>query len=422
MKSKSKFRRFLSNDITLMVFSLIIAFGIWFIINASSQTESNVTISDIPVYIELTQEAVDDGLQVFTGADATASVQVSGNRITVGSLTSSDIQVVALQSNSIIAPGSYTLELSAKKVGVKTNYNFASNVSPSSVTVYVDRLKEKTFDITDELVYKVDEGYYANTSLSETSVTVSGPESEVSAIDKVIVSGTLESAVNSTTTQDFELIYLDKDGSELDINMSNVSVENVQASLTPLPTLDVKLKLDVTNAPTSYPTIKLKPSTIKIAAEQSILDSIEDGVVNIGTLNFANLLNKDITLTYDITLPNGCKNLSDSTSTKVSINLSNCDRTEITIDSFSTSNIDLSKYSVVFNTTNIDVVVCGPRDAISDIKSTDIIPKVDFTGKLDDLDKDTVSLELPFTFEFTSDFKNCWVYGSYTANVNVTKK
>ena len=343
-------------------------------------------------------------------------------RATVGSLSAADIQVTALQSNSIIAPGSYTLELSAKKVGVKTNYNFASNVSPSSITVYVDKLREKTFDITDELVYKVAEGYYANTALSETTVAVSGPESEVLAIDRVVVQGTLEGSVDSTNKGSFDLIYLDKDGNELNINMSTTSVESVEASLTPLPTLDVKLELDVINAPVSYPDITLSPSTIKIAAEQSVLDSIKDGVVDIGTLNFANLLNKKISLTYDITLPNGCKNLSESTTTKVAINLSNSERKKLTIDSFSTDNIDLSKYSVVFNTPSIDVVVCGPADAISELNTADIISKVDFTGKLDDFDKDTISLELPFAFEFTDDFKNCWVYGSYTANVNVTKK
>lgn len=422
MKNKSKFRSFLSNDITLMVLSILLAFAIWFVVNASSQTESNVTISDIPVSIELPQEAIDDGLQVFTGSDATATVQVSGNRITVGSLSAADIQVTALQSNSIIAPGSYTLELSAKKVGVKTNYNFASNVSPSSITVYVDKLREKTFDITDELVYKVAEGYYANTALSDTTVTVAGPESEVLAIDRVVVQGTLEGSVDSTNKGNFDLIYLDKDGNELNINMSTASVESVEASLTPLPTLDVKLELDVINAPVSYPDITLSPSTIKIAAEQSVLDSIKDGVVDIGTLNFANLLNKKISLTYDITLPNGCKNLSDSTTTKVAINLSNSERKKLTIDSFSTDNIDLSKYSVAFNTPSIDVVVCGPADAISELNTADIISKVDFTGKLDDFDKDTISLELPFAFELTDDFKNCWVYGSYTANVNVTKK
>ncbi len=422
MKSKSGFRRFFSNDITLFVTSLLLAFAIWFIINANSQTESNVTISNIPITIELSEDAIEDGMQVFTGADTTASVEVSGNRITVGSLSASDIQVIALQSNSIIAPGSYNLELSAKKVGVKTNYNFASNVTPSSVTIYVDKLKEKKFEIVDELAYKVEEGYYANTSLSETSVVVKGPETEVNAIDRVVVQGSLEGTTGTTSTGEFDLLYLDKDNNVIDIKMSEADVTMLKASLTPLPTLDVELKVDILNEPKSHPKVKMSPSTIKIAAEQSVLDEIEDNVVNIGTLNFANLLNKKNSITYDISLPNGCKNLSDSTETKVSIDLSDYERKTLSISSLTSENVDLSKYNVVFNNSNIEITVCGPQDLISEINSTDIITTADFSDKLEDIEKNSISLELPLKFDFTNEFKECWVYGEYKANVSVSKK
>ncbi len=422
MKTNSKFRRFLSNNITLYVLSLLLAFVIWFIINANSQTESNVTISNIPITVDLPQEAVDDGLQVFKNDDITASVEVTGNRITVGSLSPTDIQVVALQSNPIIAPGPYTLELSAKKNSVKTNYSFASNVTPSTINVYVDRLKEKDFTIVDELVYKVEEGYYANSSLSETVVTVTGPETEVASIDKVVVQGTLEGSTNSNSSAVFDLVFLDKDGKKISLSMSTPSVTTVKATLNALPILEVELKVDAINAPKSHPPIRVTPDKIKIAAEKSVIDSIKDGEIIIGSLNFANLLNKNNVITYDISLPNGCKNLSDSTTAKVRVDCSDYERKNLTIDSFSSDNIDMTKYSVVFNTTNIDVTVCGPADLIDEINSSNIICKVDFTDKIDADFKDSVSLELSFSFEFTEKFKECWVYGEYTAMVNVSKK
>lgn len=422
MKNKGFFSRILSNDLVLMVLSLLLAFVIWFMVNASSQTESYVTISNIPITVELPQEAVDDGLEVFTVGEPTASVEVSGNRITVGSLTASDINIVALQSNSIITPGSYTLELQAKKVGVKTNYNFVSNVSPSNITVYVDEFKEKTFTITDDLVYKVEEGYYANSSFSESSVTVSGPKTEVMSIDKVVVQGELEGAGTTTREGNFELVYLDKDGNTLDINLCDTDVKSVKVTITPLPILEVELSLDVINAPKNYPAISINPRNIKIAAEQSVLDSIEDGVVTIGTLNFAELLNVKNELTYDIVLPVGCKNLSDTTTTNVVIDMSKYKTKTLTINSFSSSNIDLTKYSVVYNSSGIEVVVCGPSELISNINSSNVIAKVDFADKLDNLDKSAVSLELPLSLSFSNGYENCWAYGSYTVSVNVTQK
>ena len=422
MKIKGFFSRILSNNLSLLVLSLLLSFIIWFVINANSQTESNVTISNIPITVDLSADAVDDGLVVFGLDDVSASVEVTGNRITVGSLTASDIEIDALQANSIIAPGSYTLELTAKKVGVKTNYNFASNVTPSAVTFFVDRYKEKTFDISDDLVYKVEEGYYANSSFSETKVTVSGPETEVLLIDQVVVQGTMEGASGSTKTDKFDLVYLDKDGNVLELSMCDADVSSIEVSLTPLPILEVELSLDVVDAPEKYPDFNITPNKIKIAAEQSVLDSIENNKVTIGTLDFSTLDNTKHTLTYDISLPNGCKNLSDSTSAKVTIDLSDFEKTTLTVNHFSSKNVELSEYNVVFNSSGLDVVVCGPSELISDINSTDIIASVDFSNKLAEVDKDTASLELPLIFEFTKDKAMCWVYGEYTISVSVSKK
>lgn len=422
MKNKGFFSRILSNNLSLLVLSLLLSFVIWFVINANSQTESNVTISNIPITVELSQDAIEDGLVVFGLDDVSASVEVTGNRITVGSLTASDIQIYALKPNSIIAPGSYTLELAAKKIGVKTNYNFASNATPSTVNVFVDRYKEKTFDISDDLVYKIEEGYYANTSFSETKVTVSGPETEVLAIEQVVVQGTMEGTNGSTKTDKFDLIYLDKDGNVLELSMSDTDVTSIEVSLTPLPILEVELSLDVADAPDKYPHFNITPNKIKIAAEQSILDNIKDNKVTIGTLDFSTLDNTKHTLRYDISLPNGCKNLSDSTSAKVTIDLSDFEKTSLTVNHFSSKNVDLSQYNVVFNSSGLDVVVCGPSDLVSDINSADIIASVDFSNKLSEVDKDAVSLELPLMFEFTNDKTMCWVNGEYTVSVNISKK
>lgn len=421
MTKKSKLGRFLSHDITSMVISVLIAFGIWFSVNATSQTDTNVMISDIPVTIELPQEAIDDGLQVFTESEVKASVEVSGNRITVGSLSQADVQIVALQSNAIITPGEYTLELSAKKVGVKTNYNFVSGVSPSYINVFVDRLKEKTLDITDEIVYSVDEGYYAASSLSETSVTISGPETEVSVVEKAVIQGTMDGKAGETETSKKDIVFLDKDGNIVDVKMSTLSVTSVDVSTTALPTKEVSLKVDVVDAPAQYPPIIITPNKVTIAAEQSVLDDIKDDVVVIGTLDFSNLVNKKNSLTYDITLPSGCKNLSNNTSTKVEIDLSDYKTKTLTVDNFTTDNLDASDFDVVFNSKSIEVTVCGPSEQIDDITSADIVPYVTYTGDVSEISS-RVSIELPFSFKMTQGFKSCWVYGDYTGVVSISKK
>lgn len=422
MKSKTKFGRFLSHDITLMVLSVIIALCIWFAVNAGSEVEGNVPINNIPVTIELSKDALEDGLQVFTKEELTASVEVKGNRLIVGSLTASDIEIVALDANSIVAPGKYELELTAKKTGVRTNYSFASAVSPDTIDVYVDRLKEKSFDIIDEIVYKVDNNYYNNSSMSETKVTVSGPETEVNAIDKVVVQGELEGRIGSTTSDDFALIFLDKDGNKINTSLFKLSVNKVVVTMKPIPTKEVLLGIDVINAPKGAPKFTISPNRIKIAAEKEVLDSISNNKVVIGTLDYSQLNNKMHTLSYDITLPNGCKNLSTTTSAEVLIDLSDYASKKIQLENFGTDNIDRKQYNVLFNSGAFEVTVCGPQDLIDTISEKNIVPRVDFDKKLDDVNQDSFSLELPFKFSFTPDYKKCWVYGDYSVVVNVTKK
>ena len=424
MNKKFSLNKFFSNDITLLVASVIIAFAIWFVINANAQVDGTKTIQGIPITVELSKDAVDDGLEVFGLNDQKASVDVSGNRITVGSLDADDIKVEAFQAGTIIAPGSYTLELSAKKNSVKTNYSIASSISPKDVTVFVDKNTSKEFTITDEIVYKVDEGYYANSSLAESVVTVTGPETEVLSIDKAVIQGTLEGSIKDTRSEVYDIVFLDSKGQKLAIQYSKPSVSSVQVSLTALPTMDVELVVDTLNEPSAHPNLVVSPSTIKIAAEQSELDRIVDKKVSIGSLDFATLDNSKHTLEYGIVLPSGCKNLSDTTSAQVKIDLSEYNTKEVTLTEFIAENIDLDTYSVEFNTTSLDVNVCGPSSAVSDIDPSDIICKVDFTDKLDEDFKKSAnaSIELPFSFEVKKRFSRCWIVGNYTATVNITKK
>ena len=419
MNNKSWLSRVLSHNWVLLIIAFILSFTAWFIISANSQTETNVTISDIPIEIELSEEAKADGLQIFDGADATASVEVTGNRVTVGSLTASDITVTANQTSSIIGAGTYTLPLTAKKNGVKTNYNIVSSVTPANVTIFVDKLKEDTFEIENQIKYTVSDGYYVNAALSENTVTVSGPETEVSQISSVAVQGTVEGTLSNNQTIKKKPVYLDANGDELDLTLTTADIDTVEVTLSVYPVIDVSLNVEVLNAPSSYPKIGISPSSIKVAGPKDALAEITDNKFTVGSLDFSKLTNDKISRNYDLALPKGCKVISGETSATVSIDLSSYVKSMVTCKI--ASNIDSDKYKTDFASTNVDVTVYGPEDTISDLTASSISVIADFTGLLDDISS-TVSLQVPLTITLTSAYAECWVYGSYTATVNVSEK
>ena len=276
---KSILARFFSHNITLLVLSVVLAFSAWFIINMNSETETNVAISNIPVTIELSETAENDGLQIFNGSDLTASVEVSGNRVTVGSLSTSDILIVANQTGSIIAPGTYTLPLSAKKNSMKTNYNIVSSVTPSSVTVFVDRLKEEQYTIENRLSVQLsDSNHYASTSLSQSTVNISGPETQVSQIASVAVVDSITAESSDKWTSQESLHYFSEDGKELELPLVTADIESVEATITVLPVMNVSLAVDTISAPLNCPKISISPAEIKIAGPSDELDRIDDGI------------------------------------------------------------------------------------------------------------------------------------------------
>ena len=419
--NQSLLSRFFSHNITLLVLAFILAFAAWFIISLSEESVETKTITDIPVTIELPDTAMDDGLILYGTDDLKASVEVKGNRAMLGTLTASDIQVTANQSSSMISVGSYTLSLTAKQAGLKTNYTIVKEkLSPSTVTVYVDKNKEQEFNIDNQITVNLDDSnHYASVALSKSKVTVSGPETHVNQIASVAVVDNISTDTQTTVNKD--LVFFDENGEKLYLPYVTTDIGTVEATISVLPITEVSLKVDTANAPSEYPDITMSPARVKIAGPQDVLDSLEDNTVTIGTLDFTKLKNEGNKEKFDISLPKGCKVISGETTATASIDLNEFYST--TVNAKVSSKLDSSKYTVEFPSNNVEITVNGPQDLIDSISASDITAIADFTGLLDDATTGSaVSLSVPLKISLSSDYAQCWVYGSYTVNVNVTKK
>ena len=439
MNNKSKLSRFLSKDITLMVISVLLALVIWFVINAGSDAEGSVPINDIPITLDLSSEAKKDGLHVYYDGELTASVDVEGNKLTVGSLSASDIEIVPLDINNIEAPGYYELKLKANKKGVRTNYSL-SNPVPSTIEIFVDRHKKRTINIDYAIDYTLHDNYYIDTSHFVKSVTIEGPETIVNSIDKAEVRGSLDTKVNKETSGNFDIVFLDKNGKNVDTHYAKPSITSVVTTVKPIPIKTVNLDVKLINAPKGFDDYVIQPSSIQIAVEQEILDGkksakndaeqelidgIKNGVINVGTLDFSTLDNKNHNLhDFDVpALPEGCKNIDKITDTTVTVDLSDYSITTVYISEFKSKNINTKEYDVNFNTFGFEINVCGPKDLISDITDKEITATVDFAEIMNNASGDSFSRkEVPIVFSFSDKFKGSWVFGKYTVDVDVRKR
>lgn len=406
------------NNKFLLVLSLLISLTIWVYMSYGNSSDTNVTLSNIPIQIELSDEARNSGLQIFSGTEQTASITVTGSRATLGSVNESDVTVTAA-ANTISSAGSYTLPVSATKTNPSSNFQLTSTVVPSTINVVVDYLRESTFQIQENVVYRVADGYYASTSLATKSIVISGPQTEISKIDKVSAIAEISGTLTDSSTTDADIVLYDKDGNEMSTDLLTMDFKTVKATVSVLPEKTVDVKLKFTNKPDGLEItddmVSIEPSSILLAGSKDILDKTD--YVNLEVIDFSNLKNERVTFdALGIDIPSDCKNISNSTTAKVTLDLSGLSSKKFTVDNFTVKGLS-DKYSSEVTQKSISVAVIGPESQIDDLDTDSITGVIDVSNS----NGTTGSVQMPVSFKF-SGADSCWAYGTYKANVTITEK
>ena len=406
-KNKFSLNKLMQNNKFIFVLAILISFSIWLYSGLGATNDTNVTLSNIPIQIELTDEARDNGLQIFSGSEQTASVTVTGNRAVLGAVNESDVTVTAA-ANTINSPNTYDLAVSASKTNPSANFQITSAVVPSSIRVVVDYFRESTYHIQDNhIVYKVADGYYGVTSLSSKAVVISGPQTEIY--------GTLTESVET----DAELVLYDKNNNKLSTELFTMDVKTVKATVTVLPEKTVEVKPTFVNIPDGLEItddmISIEPSTILLAGPAEVLN--ETTSVNLEAIDFSTLKAEKKTFpSLGIDIPTDCKNLSNSTSAKVTLDLSGLSSKSFTVEKFSVDGLS-KEYKAEVTQKSISVTIVGPKNEIDSLTSSDITAAIDTSNSKGI----TGSVQMPVTFKINGA-KSCWAYGDYKANLTISEK
>lgn len=418
MKKEPRHQRWLKNNYLLFAFALVISLVIWIYMSfASPNTDTTFTIGDVPVQIELSEEAQKMGLKVFGLTEPKASVTVSGNRTVLGLVNENDLLVTAA-AGSINSAGNYSLPITATKRSSRGNYQI-TNTSPTTINVTVDYLKDSEFQLQEGIIFYVDDGYYGTVSLPYTVVNVSGPQSEVLKVKKAVAKATISGKLTSTREVDARIVLYDENNNEVPQDLLNLSVETMKATVTVLPEKKVPVEPGYVNKPSglklSDEMVSVTPSELLIAGPEENLSKITS--VYTDTIDFSKIKNEKIDFDdLPIIIPEGCKNISNYPTAKVSLDLSSFASKVFKVDKFEVVGLS-SQYTAEVTSKSINVTVIGPAADIEKLDSSKITAVIDTStspGK-------TGSVEMPVTFRF-SGVDTCWAYGSYQANVTITKK
>ncbi len=418
IKSKKKLADLLQNDKLMLVVSFLFAIIIWVAVVINVSPETTRTISNVKVNIDNTVPAQFD-LEVFGDAEFYVDVTVKGKKyqISTTALSADDI-VVTAQTNNVDSAGTRTLILKAESASGSTDYTISA-ISQKSIDVYFDVPKTIQMVIEPEVITGdlpvVAEGFNTgDVNLSETSVEISGPSTEVNRIAKTVARVKLEKSLSSNKSVDAEVILLDENEKS---NFKYVT-KNIDSVVLTIPVLRVK-EVDTTvlfkNAPDEY---VLNPLSYSISPKRDYFNVSVDEYdktteYSVGTIDFKSVSPTNYVFEFlreDLSVANESK--TDKFIVKLDVSNLSQDYFVVSSDKVKVNNPDKLKYKV--SGLNKSVVVVGSEKALESITEDDITVEIDIsdtnitTGQ-------TTSVPANVTVKST----NCWVYGTYTVEVSL---
>lgn len=421
-KKSFSFNRLFYNNKFVLVISLLFSIILWAIMVSMNTQEHPRAITDVPIVLNLSDAAQADGMKVFSPVDAKATVYITGNSLVVNQVKAEDMQVVA---PNITAAGTYTVTLSdqsVQKLGNLTDYQVRS-IAPSQVVISVDQYKEKTFTIQNDINYR--QGYQADPSyfvgvptLSSDTVTISGPEKLVQQVNRVAYEYQVNDTLRESKQFTANLVMYDANGNKITDSEIKMNPGKVDVTLPVLPRKVLPLSAAFVNKPDglTFKTgqIQISPKSIEIAAPPDVMQGLKE--IALDPIDFSRVSPSNTSFEVGIDLPSNCKNLSNTPTAKVTLNVSGLTTRSMTVSNFNVQNLDSDKSATVY-TKNLPVTIVGPESEITNLTGNDIIGNVNLSGNKNFIGQ----TEVPVTFSI-SGTSSSWVYGSYTVDVGIASK
>ena len=367
--------RLASKKSTLLVVSLLLAFGVFVLID----NESNVMIDQYAeiLYDQTVTAVYNEESYVVEGLPKAVDITLIGQRRHIFLAKQSPSKGVTVDLTGL-KPGTH-------KVVLKYNQRLKSldyKLDPSTVNVTIYEKESENRTLTYDVLHKdaLDSKLYINNvEIDRSEVIIKGAKYKLQKVASVRalldVNNIPNPKAGDITVKDIPLVAYDTDGKILDVEIVPKTVAaNVSISS---PSKDVPIRVvPVGNLAFGKSIKSITPSisTITVYGDQSAVDELQQLDVEIDVKG----LDKD--KEYNVTLkkPKGITELS-SKSIKISVVIDNANTKEFKDISISTKNLadGLVAQASSDSDRKVTVVVSGSQDAIDNIKESDITAYVD---------------------------------------------
>lgn len=268
----------LTHNLGLKLASLALAFVLWFLVVQIDDPKETDRFSNVQVTLVNTELLEEEG-KVYEVLDNTdkVTVTVSAPRSILKQLRASDIVAEADMSR---LTDINTIAITYKIENVEVN---SIEGDHDAVRLNVEDKKSKWIRLTGNTVGDVAEGYMVySTSLDQTNIEISGPESAVSLVDHAVVDISVTDATTSLSANvDIQLV--DADGNQVDSSNITKNVDSAHITVEVLAVKEVPVQVQYTGTPAegylATGVVESSMSTVTIAGSSSTLANVSSIVV-----------------------------------------------------------------------------------------------------------------------------------------------
>lgn len=421
-KSKFSMRKLIYNDKYLIIISVLCAICIWIATSMNLSPETTKTIS-VPVTVDFSGSVTEElGIKCYGDESFNVDVTVKAKKYIAKDISSEDLNV-QLQTNIVTTVGTHEVPIS---VSAGENADFSvESYYPSVYTAYFDVPEEEEMEIQLNYSTKdyIADGYVGGENLlNESSVIVSGPQTYVSRVSKVTADVAIKNKLKETATINIEPKAVDVYGNSVDYISLKYGSEKITLTIPVLKVEQLTPNVTITDAPTSVDLSKLSIDYSVKSIKAGVMEAAGIKAAELGEIKMSSLRVGENKFTFDTGQLDGITVLDDTDKVTVTVTVPS-DYTSKDVD-ITASGVKLNNvpdgYTAKVVSLNADsVTVIGPEKAIDSVKSKNVIVSCDLTTK-----KGSTVQTGNHQYKLTvvvSGVDGVWIYGTYTANVNITK-
>jgi len=270
-KNKPRLWQRINSDIVSLFVCIIAAIGLWLYVTYVDNPDMSRWVTNVPISIIGEDTLQSKGLSISSISDEYIDVKIRAKRTDLQYFTAETVSATAdvsriSHSGDAIINVAVTLPSSIADASVVDRRD-------SEVSLTVENLAEKEFDIEISVTKQPPSGYIIHSYSydSSSTVTISGPASAVDSVAKVCTSSIDLSSATTNVVYPSPLIAFDVSGKAVSGVSFDVSEINVTVELYKLKEFTVDVAYSVSNPAL---TAKVEPASVTLSGPPDTIDSL----------------------------------------------------------------------------------------------------------------------------------------------------